>query len=153
MRKPLSVRPSPSLSTPSEHAGAVGGRVVLVVDDVVLVEVVELVEDVVEEVVDDEVEDVLEGVDVEEVLDEVDDELEEVDEELEDDELVGELDAGCQFGSLSMAGTAVGRRVTPLPSGFAVKMSGPLGAPNALEEKTILVPSGDHAGRTELARI
>ena len=60
----------------------------------------------------------------------------------------GGLVAGCQLGSLSMAGTAVGRRVTSLPSGFATKMSGPLGAPNALEEKVIFVPSGDQAGNT-----
>jgi hypothetical protein len=67
--------------------------------------------------------------------------------------VVGAPWVGCQFGSVSVGGTAVGRRVTPLPSGLATKMSGPLGAPNELDEKTIFVPSGDHAGRTELARI
>ena len=49
-----------------------------------------------------------------------------------------------------MAFGAVGRRVIPLPSGLAVKMSGPLSAPNELDEKTIRAPSGDHAGSTEL---
>ncbi|MFN2506650.1 MAG: hypothetical protein ABR540_20970, partial [Acidimicrobiales bacterium] len=82
-----------------------------------------------------------------EVVDEV------VDVEVLDELVVDVLTTGCQLGSLSMGGTAVGRRVTPLPSGLATKMSGPFGAPKALEEKTILVPSGDHAGRTELARI
>ena len=85
-------------------------------------------------------------------------EVEVVDEVVDVDEVLGEvvvdvLSPGCQLGSLSMNGTTVGRRVTPLPSGLATKTSGPFGAPKALEEKTILVPSGDQAGRTELARI
>ena len=41
---------------------------------------------------------------------------------------------------------AVGRRVIPVPLGLAVKMSGPFCALNELEEKTILVPSGDQVG-------
>src|SRR5918998_1749524 len=65
--------------------------------------------------------------------------------------VVGPAAAGPQLGSLSMALGAVGRRVMVVPSGVAVKMSGPLRAPKALDEKTIRVPSGDHAGSTELA--
>ncbi len=63
--------------------------------------------------------------------------------------VVGPAVAGPQFGSLSMWLGAVGRRVMLVPSGLAVKMSGPLRAPKELDEKTILVPSGDQAGSTE----
>jgi hypothetical protein len=88
---------------------------------------------------------------VEDVLVDVVDEV--VDVEVLVDDVEVEPPPGCQFGSVSMGGTAVGSRITPLPSGLATKMSGPFGAPKALEEKTIWLPSGDHAGRTELARI
>jgi hypothetical protein len=57
------------------------------------------------------------------------------------------LAVGCQLGSRSPAGTGVGSRVTPVPSGFMTKMSWPFGASKPFEEKTIFVPSGDQAGR------
>ena len=130
--------------------------VVLVVPGAVVdVEAVDV--EVLERTVVDVLVDVLVGVVVLVEVDDVDDVDEVVDEVIDVEVLVDVVEVepppGCQLGSLSMNGTTVGRRVTPLPSGLATKMSGPFGAPKALEEKTILVPSGDHAGRTELARI
>jgi hypothetical protein len=85
------------------------------------------------------------------VVEEVDDDVDVVDgatvvEEL--DVVVGPLASGPQFGSVSAAGTSLTSLVIPVPSGFTVNRSGPFGAPKIceLEENTILVPSGDHAG-------
>jgi hypothetical protein len=130
--------------------------VVDVVDVDVEVEVVEVEVDEVDEVdvLDVEVEDELveeEEVDVgPEVVDVVAGTEVELDDEVDDDDVVGAPSAvaGCQLGSVSMAGTGVGSRVTPEPSGFITKMSKPFGAVKALVAKTILVPSGDHAGST-----
>ena len=88
---------------------------------------------------------VLDVLDVLEVLDVVDDVVDVV------VVVSGGVVSGCQLGSLSMKGAPVSGAETLSPSGSTVKMSGPLGAPKELEENTILVPSGDHAGRTELA--
>jgi hypothetical protein len=58
---------------------------------------------------------------------------------------------GCQLGSVSIAGTAdPTRRVGVPPPALTTNRSGPFGAPNCwlLEENTMLLPSGDHAGRT-----
>ena len=117
---------------------AVGG-VVEVVD--VVVEVVDVVVEVVEVVDDVRVVDV---VVVEEVA--VVDELEV--EDVDVDDVFEEPSSGPQPGFVSWAGTSLVSLVTPVPSGFMVNRSGPLGAPKSceLDENTILVPSGDHAG-------
>ena len=81
------------------------------------------------------------------VVDVVEDEVDVVDVVV----VSGGVGSGCQLGSLSRKGAPVSGGETSVPSGSTVKMSGPLGAPKELEENTILVPSGDHAGRTELA--
>jgi hypothetical protein len=109
-----------------------------------VVEVVEVVEVVVVEV--DVVDDVnvVDVVVVEEVA--VVDELEVEDVDVE--EVFDEPASGPQLGFVSWAGTSLVSLVTPVPSGFMVNRSGPLGAPKTceLDENTILVPSGDHAG-------
>lgn len=118
---------------------AVGGVVDVVVedvdDDVVEVEVVDEVEvvEVVEEV---------EVVEVVELVEELEVTVDDDDEEL----VVGP--SGPHVGFVSWAGTSLVSLVTPLPSGFMVNRSGPLGAPKSwlLDENTILVPSGDQAG-------
>ncbi len=122
--------------------GSKGGAavVVVVLAGGAVVEV-EVVDDVVDEVVDE-----VEVVDVLDVVDELDG-LDGIVEVEVLDEGVPSV-AGCQFGSVSAAGTSLGTGVIPVPSGFIVNRSGPFGAPRSceLEEKTIFVPSGDHAG-------
>ena len=115
---------------------AVGGVDVVVVEDVDDVVVVEV--DVVDDV---EVVDVV-VVDEVTVVEEL--EVEDVDVE----EVFEEPASGPQLGFVSWAGTSLVSLVTPVPSGFMVNRSGPLGAPKSceLDENTILVPSGDHAG-------
>ena len=137
-----------SASNRSQNALNVGGLVVVVVvavggvDDVVVEDVdvvvveVDVVDDVeVVEVVDDDVA----------VVDELDVLVVTV---VDDDEELVVGPSGPQLGFVSCAGTSLVSLVTPLPSGFMVNRSGPLGAPKSwlLEENTILVPSGDHAG-------
>ena len=139
-----SVAPSPSLSEPSEQAG-VPGRVDVVDVDVVGMDVDVVGVDV--DVVDGEVVDVDE-VDVDDVVevDVVDDVVVDVDVvddvvEVLEEELVLEVDvdggvcSGCQSGA--RPGEMMGG-VAPLPSGFMMRIP--------FHVKTILVPSGDHAG-------
>ena len=131
-----SVAPSPSLSDPSEQAGVRGTVDVVEVDvvgvdvDVVEGEVVDVDEVDVDVVEVDVVDDI--GVDVD-VVDDVVVVLE-VELVLEVD-VDGGVCSGCQSGA--RPGEMMGG-VAPLPSGFMMRIP--------FQVKTILVPSGDHAG-------